>query len=628
MKSRLYWRFGMKNLKIYQKISISFLFIIFLTMVLGGLSVKYLNEMKDSIDDMYNHPFTVSTTVLGMKADIIAIHREMKDIAIADTISSINDSEKIVEELETKILSNFDLLEERFLGDKTEIVNFRNSFIGWKEIRDEVIALTRGNDTAAAISITKGTGAERVVEILEYVKYFEEFAFDKAETFHMTAIESARNSLNETMISISIIVVLAVTATFLLARSITNPLMETITVAEHIASGDLSDKLSFLDRKDEIGVLAQSFSNMITSLSSAAEVANKIAMGDLNVNVDIKSEKDIMGNALSKMANSLKEMSILVDRIAMGDLTVKMNPKSENDVVGNALVTMVASLKEVISEIIEGVNILTASSSEIMASTSQVASGAIETASAISETSSTVEQVKQSAQFASEKSKLVSESTQNTVQVSEKGMEAVNKSIGGMTRIQDQVEFIAQSLVRLSEQSQDIGEIITSVNDLAEQSNLLAVNASIEAAKAGEQGKGFAVVAQEVKILAEQSKVATSQVRTILNDILKATNTAVMATEQGTKAVETGVLQSKEAGEAIRQMTEHIDNAAQSALQINVTNQQQLAGMDQITMAMENIQTASSQNLDGTKKVESTVRNLHDLGQRLKQLVDKFKVSL
>src|SRR2546429_5481422 len=121
-----------------------------------------------------------------------------------------------------------------------------------------------------------------------------------------------------------------------------------------------------------------------------------------------------------------------------------------------------------------------------------------------------------------------------------------------MQGIRGQMSSIAESILSLSAQSQAIGAIIASVDDLAAQSKLLAVNAAIEAAKAGEQGKGFAVVAQEVKSLAEQSKQATVQVRKLLNDIQKATSAAVMATEQGNKAVEAGVKQSTEAGGSIR----------------------------------------------------------------------------
>src|SRR3982074_1011373 len=112
------------------------------------------------------------------------------------------------------------------------------------------------------------------------------------------------------------------------------------------------------------------------------------------------------------------------------------------------------------------------------------------------------------------------------------------------------MEAIAESMMRLSEQTQTIGQIIATVEDLAAQSNLLAVNAAIEAAKAGEHGKGFSVVAQEVKSLGEQSRQATTQVRTILSDVQKATTTAVMATEQGSKAVEAGTRQTEAAGEA------------------------------------------------------------------------------
>jgi methyl-accepting chemotaxis protein len=264
---------------------------------------------------------------------------------------------------------------------------------------------------------------------------------------------------------------------------------------------------------------------------------------------------------------------------------------------------------------------LSSSAAEILATTTQVASGAAETATAVSETTATVEEVKQTAQVASQKARYVSDSAQKVAQVSQTGRKSVDDAIAGMHRIQEQMESIAESIVRLSEQSQAIGEIIATVNDLAEQSNLLAVNAAIEATKAGEQGKGFAVVAQEVKSLAEQSKQATTQVRAILGDIQKATSTAVLATEQGHKAVEAGVKQSAVAADSIRQLTDSVNEAAQAATQIAASSQQQMVGMDQVALAMDNIKQASTQNVAGTRQAEVAAQSLHELGVRLGTLI-------
>ena len=329
------------------------------------------------------------------------------------------------------------------------------------------------------------------------------------------------------------------------------------------------------------------------------------------------------------IAAPLREISSVAERVASGDLTVSVPSNHRTDEVGllgQTFRKMVEALREVNREIRESANILGTSASEILATTTQVASGAAETATAISETTTTLEEVRQTAQVSNQKARYVSESAQKAAQVSQGGKKSVEESIAGMSRVRERMESIADSIVRLSEQSQAIGEIIATVNDLAEQSNLLAVNAAIEAAKAGDAGKGFAVVAAEVKSLAEQSRQATTQVRGILNDIQKATSAAVMATEQGTKAAEAGVKQSTEAGQSIQLLAEGIVEAAQAATQIAASSQQQVVGMDQVALAMENIKQASVQNVAGTKQAEAAAQNLHELGQRLKQLVEQYKV--
>jgi methyl-accepting chemotaxis protein len=329
------------------------------------------------------------------------------------------------------------------------------------------------------------------------------------------------------------------------------------------------------------------------------------------------------------IANPIREIADAARQVAAGEIVVKPVDHPRADEIGllqENFAAMARNLVEMNREIGEGINVLAASSSAILAGTSQVAAGATETATVMAETSTTLNEVKQTALISSQKAKHVSEAAQKAAQVSQTGKRAVEDSIDGMQQIREQMELIADSIMRLSEQSQAIGEIIASVNDLSEQSNLLAVNASIEAAKAGEHGKGFAVVAQEVKSLAAQSKQATAQVRTILGDIQKATGSAVLAAEQGAKAVENGVRQSMDAGESIRQLAESIGESAAAASQIAVSAQQQLAGMDQLALAMDNIRISTTQNMESTRQAESAAQNLHALGLKLKEIVGRYKV--
>jgi methyl-accepting chemotaxis protein len=267
------------------------------------------------------------------------------------------------------------------------------------------------------------------------------------------------------------------------------------------------------------------------------------------------------------------------------------------------------------------VEALASASSEILAGTTQQATGMREHSSAVSETVSTVDEVLQTSEQAVQRAMAVSESSQRAAEVGQAGRKAVEESVAAMGTVKEQTGSIADSILTLAEQAQAIGEIITAVSDVAEQINLLSLNAAIEASRAGEHGRGFTVVANEVKALAEQSKKATTQVRQILGEIQKSTNAAVIVTEQGSKSVNDAIKTVNQAGATIRMLADVVSEAAQAAAQIAASSGQQATGMRQIHQAMQNIGQVSAQHLAATNQSEQAAKNLNVLGGDLKKMV-------
>jgi len=280
--------------------------------------------------------------------------------------------------------------------------------------------------------------------------------------------------------------------------------------------------------------------------------------------------------------------------------------------------------KRISTELNSGVNVLTTSSAEILTTVNEISAGAAETATSVSETTTTIEEVQQTAVIANQRAQSLIESSQKAADSAEKGKESVLEVIDAIRKIDQQMTIISETVVKLTEQNRTIGEITSFVSDIADQSNLLAVNAAIEAAKAGEHGRGFTVVAQEIRSLADQSKKATKQVKDILNDVNKSVIQAVGVTEQASRTVENGLKLVQQSGEVIDMLAENVENTANASIQISSSSHQQMAGMDQIVPAMENIKNASEQNLRGIQQVQSVSHDINQLGNALKNIIIKY----
>lgn len=443
-----------------------------------------------------------------------------------------------------------------------------------------VMPAIKASKTEEATALVLGVQRERYEKIRAIERNFTEIIRSRIEsrllwTRAMLGIASA------------IAILAALGLVTLLTRLIAQPLAEITAVADRIAQGDLNNTLLVDQRHDEVGVLREAFRRMTRSLS------------------------DLAGRARD---------------IASGDLTARIQPQSQQDVLGTAFASMTENLRDVIGEVINAADVLNSSTGEISAATMQIAASAAETATAVTQTTATVAEVKQATRTSSEIAGHVSAQSQKVADVSRLGRASVDDVVTGMTRIRGHMDSIASSILRLNAQGQTIGEIITTVDDLAGQSKMLAINASMEAAKAGTEGKGFAVVAQEVKNLAEQSRLATARVRTILHEIEKATSAAVLTTEEGSKAVDAGLRESSAAGDSIAALSESVAESAHSSSQIAVTSQQQSTGMDQVSLAMGSIQAACTKTAEGARQAEAEAQRLVGLGKKLTKLVAAFKV--
>ena len=245
-------------------------------------------------------------------------------------------------------------------------------------------------------------------------------------------------------------------------------------------------------------------------------------------------------------------------------------------------------------------------------------------AAAVAEITTAMAELSQTAKQALGQAESVMQTTEHTIGVARDGKQAVAEVSTGMEDIRQQMETLSERVLLLNEQTQQIGDIISSVSEISEQSKLLALNAAIEAARAGEHGRGFAVVATEIRNLADQSKQSTVQVGSILGDIQKATDAAVLATEQGTLAVEKGASLASTAGERFNELADAVEESGESARLIATVSRQQGEGIEQISVAMDEINKNSVESADGMRTIESGTGDLSDLADNIQGVLSMF----
>lgn len=401
---------------------------------------------------------------------------------------------------------------------------------------------------------------------------------------------------------------------------------------------DAADK-SFNDSQDVL-LGATRVSQLVDGLSSKRPLANPLigaaaAAGamllllflGLNLFRDQRRRLQATNELNQRNQDAILRLLDEMGSLAEGDLTVKATVTEDiTGAIADSVNFAVEALRSLVTTINETAVQVSTAAQETQSTAMSLADAAQHQARQISSASVAINDMAHSIDTVSKNSAESADVAQRSVQIAANGAQVVRQTIQGMDSIRDQIQETSKRIKRLGESSQEIGAIVELINDISEQTNILALNAAIQAASAGEAGRGFAVVADEVQRLAERASGATKRIETLVQTIQSDTNEAVSSMEQTTSEVVSGARRAEDAGQALGEIENVSNNLATLIQGISTSARQQSAAATNISSTMNVIQEITSQTSVGASQTAESIGNLAQLAANLRRSVADFKL--
>lgn len=376
-------------------------------------------------------------------------------------------------------------------------------------------------------------------------------------------------------------------------------------------------------------IIAIAFSRTVTKpVYEVVSAAKRMAQGDVTTHVRVTSNDEIgdLQQSVQGAVEYMKAVSEAAKRIAANDLTVRVEPRSTSDVLGNSFKTMIHNLSGMIRQLADNARELVTAATEIASSAETMATGSKKQSGQVHQVSAAVEEMSATIMESSRNAGDAANTAKGAANTAGTGGQIVSDTIHGMQKIADVVRESADSIAKLAKSADQIGEIISVIDDIADQTNLLALNAAIEAARAGEQGRGFAVVADEVRKLAERTGKATGEIAAMIKGIQQQTEDAVQSMEAGVQEVDRGKTLADQAGSSLNEIVTMAQRVTDMVGQIAAAAEEQSAAAEEISRNIEQINAVTKETATGAEESAAAAEELNRQAEGLQQMVAKFQL--
>ena len=441
--------------------------------------------------------------------------------------------------------------------------------------------------------------------------------------------DQTETSFNNMLLYSGIIMIISFVILFFAANAFVKPIKVLETAANKVSSGDTSVSIQN-DSGDEVGSLSRSFNVMVENVRKSLDEVHQKSVIAENAAIEAEQQRKQSNDQKEYLRDCVQAMLVDMDKFSNGDLTVRLQCEKHDELITKLFTgfnNTVLKIKDTISKVSEAVQAAASAANQISSSAEEMAAGAQEQSSQTAEVAAAVEQMTKTIVETTRNTENVSLASKQAGKTANEGGAVVNKTIEGMNRIEEVVRRSAETVQELGKSSDQIGDIAQVIDDIADQTNLLALNAAIEAARAGEQGRGFAVVADEVRKLAERTTKATKEIAEMIKRIQSDTYGAVDSMAKGKEEVEQGKQFALKAGDSLKEIINGANSVVDLVVQVAAASEEQSSTAEEISKNIEAINNVIHESAQGIQQIAMASEDLSKLTNNLQNIVSQFKIE-